>query len=44
MRARFDLIQGNSYDQKEVHLIEKPIITNETKQEALLTLIQSLIK
>lgn len=44
MRARFDLIQGNSYDQKEVRLIEKPIITNETKQEALLTLIQSLIK
>lgn len=44
MRARFDLIQGNSYSQKEVHLIEKPIITNETKQEALLTLIQSLIK
>lgn len=44
MRARFDLIQGNNYDQKELRLIEKPIITNETKQEALLTLIQSLIK
>lgn len=44
MRARFDLIQGNSYDQKEAHLVEAPVVTNETKQKALLSLIKSLIK
>ncbi|NUF31594.1 AAA family ATPase, partial [Acinetobacter oleivorans] len=44
MRARFDLIQGNNYAQKENYLNETPIITNETKQEALLSLIKSLIK
>ena len=33
MRARFDLIQGNSYDQKEAHLVEAPVVTNETKQK-----------
>lgn len=44
MRARFDLIQGNSYDQKETHLVEAPVVTNETKQKALLSLIKSLIK